>query len=426
MTFREWLDQVRAASPIREVVADVVTLQGNQGLCPFHKETGPSFSVSPERGTFRCFGASCGASGDVFAFVELLERVEFREAALKLAERAGLPPHYPSKADEEVYVSLREIEEVTDLAATHYVQALTPAVREYVIENRRLPERFLEEYRIGWADGSLTASLVARGGDPVARVLVKAGLARVSQETVGTPWVDYFDQRVMLAATRGGLATFLSGRAFSPDQTPKYLHQTGREAPLFNEDALAESALFVTEGPFDALSLLAWEFPAVAFFGGMRPSSVAKLKRVKGQLYVATDADAGGRGAALKMALALGPTLRVIEFPEGMDPNDFYRKSPRRAFERLIREAPEVAVWLQRPAEAPGLSGIEQIERLTSYWAFLATLTPALGEAYLADSKQRFGWSTAMATAARRTVEQHRVGARVACPACGTAVVVKG
>jgi len=208
---------------------------------------------------------------------------------------------------------------------------------------------------------------------------------------------------------------FLSGRVLD-DREPKYLHQRGREAPLYNEDALGPET-FITEGPFDALSLAAWDFPAVALNGSLRPGAVSKLHRPQ-RLYLVLDNDRAGFQATMVLAGALWPKARVVRLPEGDDPSSFYCHRTKGEFEALIDAAMD-----------PGNYAIEQVavttpreqlsEALKPLFEFLIVAKPMAQEAYLEKMTARFRLGTEWKKRARQELEAMARGT-TRCPACGT------
>jgi DNA primase len=411
--FRDFIERVRQANPILDVIAEHVALDAHRTAhCPFHPDHDPSLTVSPERGTFRCWGAGCGVAGDVFQFIRLVRHVSFKAALEELARRAHVPLHAFVQADVTQVVRESDILDVIDLVAHTYAARLSPKLRFYLTEERKLPHAFIDQYTMGWADGTgLTGvqAVYARYGPQGLEVMQAAGLARTRYDAMPgeVGYQDTFDDRLLVSTTHRGRITFLSGRALRPDQQPKYYHQPGREAPLFDEDHIDPEVTIVTEGAFDALSLRAWGYPATALFGGVRISSVQKLRRVK-RVYVCFDGDAAGRAATLKLAMHLGPALRCIRLPESLDPNDFYRQRSRDEFERLMQEASDPLEFMladiDRAWPEPQI-----IQALDLVFRYLATLSPPLAESYLSlVVKDRFKLSRTMNKLCRQEIEKIR------------------
>lgn len=414
-TFKDYVEQVRAGNPILPVVQSYIKVELPQkmAVCPFHPDSRPSMSIHPERGFFNCFG--CHTSGDVFRFVELMDGCSFKDALTKLAARAGLPTFTPHPQERAMVEHQRAVQEVTELAALYYQQRLTDEAMAYVCDQRGFPESVLDDFRVGWADGGLVAHVRAAYGEPWAQVLHPAGLATQYQDG---SLHDLLRDRVVFPALHQGRAIFLTARSMD-GREPKYMHQRGLEAPLFNVDAINPGRLFVTEGPLDAISLHVWGYPVVALLGGARDSALGRLRRAK-ELYVCLDADRAGRESTLKLAHALGTKLRVVRLPNGQDPNDVFRSGDKAGFDQLVAQATDPVrfavecVPLDTPPERLGTE-------LEPTFRFLATLSPLDCEMYLdMYIRPRFKLGKEAMVAARAELARHRELADLRCPACGT------
>jgi DNA primase len=380
----------------------------------------PSFTVSPERGTFRCWGAGCRVSGDVFQFIRLIRHVSFKAALEELAHRGRIPVHPFVQAEVNAVIREQDILDVTELVARTYHAALTPEIRAYVTERRSLPAEFITQYVMGFADGQAGVHAVYRRyGDQGLQVMQAAGLARFRYDSMPGEigYRDTFVDRLLVSTTHLGRVTFLSGRALRPDQQPKYYHQPGREAPLFDEDNVDPDMTLVTEGVFDALSLKAWNYPATACYGGVRASALAKLLGIK-TVVACFDGDPPGRAATVKLAMALGAKLRVIRLPDGFDPNDFYRQHSQEEFERLRQHASDPIDFMLATID-PSWSTPRIIQALDPVLAYLATLTPVEAESCLnLVVKDRFTFSRRITTLLREDVDHLREHGRGQCPKC--------
>jgi DNA primase len=423
-----YVERVREANPILDVIAEHVTLTGTMGRCPFHPDTAPSFSVSPQRGTFKCFGAACGAAGDVFQFIRLLRHVPFRAALEELARRGNVPRHAFVQAEVNAVIREQDILDVTEVVARTYAQRLSPKLRFYLTEERKLPHAFIDIYTMGWAEAgglSATQAVYARYGDQGLDVMRAAGLARIRHDAMpGEIGVqDTFRDRLLVSTTHRGRVTFLSGRALNPYQQPKYYHQPGREAPLFDEDNLNPEMTLLTEGAFDALSLRAWEYPATAFYGGIRLVSLQKLRQVKHPVAV-FDGDPAGRAATMKCAAYLGPRLVAVRLPAPMDPNDFYRQRTRQEFDDLVAHALDPVQFALADIDCtwPVPRMLRELEVVVPY---LVSLSPAMAESYVEIIRDTLKWSRSVATRYRDEIHEARTHTRSQCPTCGTALYAR-
>src|SRR5688572_15863261 len=255
-------ETVRNSADIVRVVSDYVSLKGTgntlKGLCPFHSEKTPSFTVHRDKQFFHCFG--CQAGGDVFSFVMLSEKVPFPEAVELVAEKCGIPIPAASGINAEKSDERKQLFEIHERAATYFQQMLStedagPA--RQLIEKRRVAEPFVKRFGLGYAPATGLMNHL-RLKDPVASGL----FVRNDRGEV----YDRFRRRLMFPIwnERGKVIGF-GGRALLPDAQPKYLNSA--ESPLYSKshvlyamhfarDAAQKAGrLVVVEGYFDCLSL---------------------------------------------------------------------------------------------------------------------------------------------------------------------------
>ncbi len=324
------------------------------GLCPFHNEKTPSFTVSPAKQFYHCFG--CGAHGNAIGFLMSHSGLGYVDAVKELASAAGMQvPEWQPRTQEQAARKERE----TDLVAVHE-QALefyraelkkSPRAIAY-LKGRGLTGEVAARFRIGFAPDDWQA---LRAAFPAYedKSLVEAGLV---VESEGKRY-DRFRERIMfpICNARGAVIAF-GGRALEQGE-PKYLNSP--ETPLFEKgrevyglvqarDAIrAAGRALVVEGYMDAVALAQFGVGyAVATLGtATTPIHVSRLLRLTDELVFCFDGDAAGRKAAwraLEVSLPLASDAKPIRFlflPEGEDPDSFVRKHGQEAFERLVREA---------------------------------------------------------------------------------------
>jgi DNA primase len=348
----ESVERVKAAMEILPLVEDVVRLRkaGStyKGLCPFHQERTPSFTVSPARGTFKCFG--CGEGGDAITFVEKTENVDFVGAIELLARRFGVELEYEEASPEQVQKRQREerLRALLERAAEFYARVLwesEPAAgaREY-LASRGLGEEVCREFRLGYAPQGAT----------LARRAVQEGYAQDDLLAVGLAnrrGNDYFQRRIVfpLADARGRVRGFQARKLHDDDPLQaKYVNSP--EGELFRKGDLLygldtarqaiarEDRAVVVEGNTDVIALRQAAFaPVVASMGtALTEAQLRELARLTKRLFLCFDADAAGQDATLRgMELAVrgGFTVRVVPLPPGRDPAD----DPAAFQERLAR-----------------------------------------------------------------------------------------
>ncbi len=326
------------------------------GLCPFHQERTPSFSVQPSGKVYYCFG--CQAAGDAFNFVMETEGLEFVGALEFLAERYGvtleLAQEDPRAADERR--RLARLLELLDRTCSYYERVLWEhpegaRAREY-LAGRGLQESMLREFRVGFAPSAWDRVLLAsrRGGFSEAELLA-AGLVQRSRERPGSVY-DRFRRRITfpLCDQRGHVLGF-GARAMSADQRPKYVNSAdgavyhkGRHlfgTHLARSHAAKAAAIVLCEGYTDVIAAhQAGVRNCVGLMGtALTEQQVAGLARLAPTVVLALDADGAGQAAMMKAAgLAERQRfeLRVAALPAGSDPADVLERDGAEAVRALL------------------------------------------------------------------------------------------
>ena len=346
-------ERVRNATDIVQIVGERVPLRrvGRRfaGLCPFHAEKTPSFSVNPEWQIWHCFG--CGKGGDVFSFLMEIDKISFPEALKELADRAGidLPRREAGSGGE-----LRErLHQANALARDFFAAELrTPAgarARDYLAE-RGFQGAILERFEIGWAPDRWDGLLTALGRLLPVKTLEEAGL--VLRRGDGSGHYDRFRNRVMFPVhTATGRVAGFGARALQPEDTPKYLNTP--DTPAFRKGhllfglSLARKAIrerreaLLVEGYLDAMRLhLIGLDQAVSTCGTALTAEQAQIvARLECEVVLIYDGDdAGIRAAdrALDPLLAAGVAARVLILPPGEDPDSFVAKQGAQALRTLL------------------------------------------------------------------------------------------
>jgi DNA primase len=335
------VEAVKAAADIVEVVSGRTQLRRSgarfTGLCPFHDERTPSFSVSPEKGLYFCFG--CHAAGDAVSFVEETEGVDFVGAIEWLAQRFNIPLEYEEASPEQDAKRRRRdrLHAVLDAAGSFYERYLWESkaateAREY-LESRGLGEEVCREYRLG----------LAALGSTLTRKATERGFTR--QELAGAGLVnrrgnDYFQGRLLfpIADARGRIVGFQARRLREDDPLQaKYVNSP--EGELFRKGDLLygldrartaiarEERALIVEGNTDVLALRqAGLGPVVASMGtALTERQLKELARLARKLYLCFDSDAAGEAATLRgmdLAAGQGFDVRVVTLPPGTDPAD--------------------------------------------------------------------------------------------------------
>src|SRR4051812_17500404 len=347
------VEAVKAATDVVALVEGYTRLRKSGGryvgLCPFHQEKTPSFGVSPDRGTFKCFG--CGEGGDAITFVEKHENLDFVGAIEWLADRFHVQLEYEETSPEQDRLRKRRerLFQLLDRAANFYERHLweseTGASARDYLASRDLKEEVCREFRLGLAPGGAALVRAATSQGFMRDELVGAGL-------VNRRGNDYFTRRLMfpLADARGRVRGFQARKLYDDDPLQaKYVNSP--EGDLFRKGDLlygldlARAAIakqdraVVVEGNTDVLALRQASFePVVASMGtALTERQLKELVRLSKRLYLCFDADAAGQEATLRgMALAAGQgfDIHIVSLPPGTDPAD----DPA-AFESRLTEA---------------------------------------------------------------------------------------
>ena len=410
----EFLDEIRARVPLADVIGRRVRLKKrgreHSGLCPFHSEKTPSFTVSEDKGFYHCFG--CGAHGDVIGFVMRSEGLSFPEAVERLAGEAGLP--VPKASPEEQDAArhradlLGVVEEVTGWFEAQLRSPAGAEARDY-LARRGLDDATVAAFRLGFAPdrrGALRQAMHAKSIHDDR--LAQAGLIKIPEATDGsggaaTPPRDYFFNRIIFPITdRRGRVIAFGGRALG-DSPAKYLNSP--DTPVFHKGRVLynlsrarqaahdSGELIVTEGYMDVIALAQAGFHgAVAPLGtAVTEQHLAEMWRLAQEPILCLDGDQAGRRAAYRVVdraldqLKPGVSLRFALLPEGEDPDSLLQRQGVRALRRLLDGARPLAdmLWL-RETEA---KRFDTPERRT---ALLKDLDRAAGQIHDEDLRQAY------------------------------------
>lgn len=351
-------DEVRAKNDIVEVISSYVKLErrGNRhvGLCPFHGEKTPSFHVIPDLQIYHCFG--CKASGDVFKFLQEREHLTFYEALVQLARRARipLPKEERTPEEEKAYQQRRGLHDALELATRFYHDQLyqeagKPAL-DYLL-GRGLTEDTIKRFRLGWAPGygRLLRTLRGRFGTEVPQ---QAGLILPRRERDG--YMDVFWDRVMFPITDLSGRTIGFGGRILDGSGAKYKNTA--DTPLFTkrhvlfglsqakEAMRSRNQAILVEGYMDVIMPHQWGLRnVVAPLGTALTDEQCRLLRQQAeQVIVGFDADVAGQMATLRgleKLYEIGCDVRILQIPDGKDPDEFIREHGIGAFENCVTNA---------------------------------------------------------------------------------------
>ncbi|MFP5526939.1 DNA primase [Peptococcus simiae] len=380
---QEIIDEINERTDIVSLISKYVALKRTganyMGLCPFHGEKTPSFSVSPSKQIFHCFG--CGVGGNIFKFLMEIEHLSFPQAVRRLGKEAGvaIPEPQLSPARKKALQERKRLRAVNEKALAFYRQALVanrvPVIRQY-LTTRGVPAEIEEKFELGaclpgW--DHMTRALIQQGVS--ADDLLTLGLSGQSRKT-GQLYDRFRDRLIFPIRNGSGHVVAFGGRILDPDAAPqKYLNSP--ETPLFHKgselyglyaakDAIREAdQVIIVEGYMDVLACHKWGVQnVVAPLGtALTDDQIKRLLRHTYHFTTAFDGDGAGIRATLKSLdriEALGGHVRVLQLPAGQDPDEFLQAEGVEAFYNRIAEAPEgLAFRLKLMTKDADLSRIE-------------------------------------------------------------------
>ena len=360
----EFVERVNERTDIYSVVSRYVPLTQKSGrywgCCPFHNEKTASFSVSPDKGLFYCFG--CGAGGNAFKFLSLIENITYFEAVKLQAQRLGidLPTQKHSPEEERRRREEKSLFKLNELAQDFYHECLIKTARGEVgrkyLAARGITNQIIETFKLGYATddwNSLLTNLTRQGFSP--EQLEKVGLIARRKDASG--FYDRFRGRVIVPINDiFGHTVGFGGRILKAedDMNPKYLNTP--ETVIFNKRNLlfgldksnraisAAGAAVVVEGYMDAISLFGAGIKnVVATLGtAFTPEHAKLILRYARKIIFCYDSDEAGQKAtlrALPIVQAAGAEVFIVKVPDGKDPDEFVRKHGKETFETLIKNA---------------------------------------------------------------------------------------
>lgn len=385
-TLEEVIAEIKNRLDIVDVVREQVILKKNGGrywgLCPFHKEKTPSFSVNPQLGIYKCFG--CGAGGDALSFIMKTKNIEFMDLIKELAQRFDieLPTNIKhtegSKDLRQEMMSACEKAAIFyhDLLVNHHSEEIKMAT-DYLTE-RAISREIIDKFTLGIAPKSYTTLYDVLKKDFSDEVLEKAGLVLPSKE--GRGCIDRFRGRVIIPIqNENGEYVAFGARALFKEQNPKYLNSA--DSLIYNKSKLlyglytakesikAEDSIILMEGYFDVISAQAHGVGnAVAACGtALTPDHVKLIARYtkSRRIYLSFDTDSAGQKATSRGATIIKEAfeglgdikqfdesyisstddkysceIRVVSPPEGKDPDEFIRTVGAESFKKIIQNAP--------------------------------------------------------------------------------------
>jgi DNA primase len=360
----DFAQHLKSQVDIASVVGEYVRLRriGNRytGLCPFHNEKTPSFSIYAEHQFFKCFG--CDAKGDVFNFVMRLEGLSFYEALRKLADQHGIPLPKQSTASDDATKLRAALYEMHEIALDHFRENLAGAggasVRAY-LKQRGVAEESIRQFGIGFAES----------GSRLMRILESRRFSKEQMEGSGLvgrredgSLYDRFRNRLMFPIhSETGKVIAFGGRALDPNDNAKYMNSPETEIykksfVLYNlnrakKTAMQTDRIVLVEGYMDVIGATqAGVVEAVAPCGtALTNEQVRAMKRHSQNLHLNFDPDAAGEKAAersIKLLLDESMRVRIVELEGGLDPDEYCKAHGAEAYRARVDSAKSYFYWL--------------------------------------------------------------------------------
>ncbi len=360
--FQKFIDELLSRVPIAEIIGEKVKLQKRgreyMGLCPFHHEKTPSFTINESKGFYHCFG--CGAHGNAIGFLMEKEGLPFMDAVKKLAARVGLTVPALSKEHQENIERRKSLYDIMDIAADFFEKNLYMPIGarglDYFRNKRGLSDETIKKFRLGYApnNNGLKAELASKGVSE--QDMVDLGLITLPEDKAYAPR-DFFRDRVMIPIMDKQNNVIAFGGRILGDGQPKYLNSP--ETPVFNkrrilynmnnarEPAYAKKRLIICEGYMDVIALDSYNFNyAVAPLGtALTEEQIIEAWKVCPTPTLCFDGDGAGVKAAIRSVDRVLPILRAgysvnyIFLKEKKDPDELLHSLGPDVFERYLQRA---------------------------------------------------------------------------------------
>ncbi len=344
----EDIDKIRSNSNIVDIISSYINLEPKGknffGICPFHDDHNPSMSVSPEKQIYTCF--VCGASGNVFTFVQNYENISFPDAVSAVAKKIGYSLNYKT----DINKPFKELYQLVDIATKYYINNLNSAygkdAKNYLLK-RNLSEEIIKEFNIGVSlNNNLTKLLSEKGYSE--KQIIEASIANK-----GDNLYDIFQRRITFPINneRGETVAF-SARVYNEDNTNKYINS--RENPIFKKGNILfnydkaknevnkSKTVIVVEGQFDAIRLYSIGIKNVVATMGtaFTKEHISLLKKLNAKIILMMDNDEAGEKTAISSGEELiknNLVVEIIKLSGEKDPDDYIIKNGADKFKELLK-----------------------------------------------------------------------------------------
>lgn len=352
----EIINDVKSNNDIVDVISKYVVLKKSGrnyfGLCPFHSEKSPSFSVSPDKQVFHCFG--CGIGGDVIRFITKIDNISFYEAINVLAERAGmkLPDISNSHEDKKITELKEKIYQINKIVAEFYHENLykkTSVEAQQYVKKRKLDNKTLKEFQIGYASNYNEVYKLLKEKGYTDYEIQESALIKKSKDG---KYIDTFRKRLMfpIKDIQGRIIAF--GGRILDDSKPKYINSSETKVynksrnlfGLYNAKKYSTDKIIIVEGYMDVISLHQRGITnVVASLGTALTEQQGRLlRRYSKQVIIGYDSDSAGQNATmrgLEILQNLGCDIRILQIEGAKDPDEFVLKYGAEYFKKYVDKA---------------------------------------------------------------------------------------
>lgn len=348
------LDEIRDRADIVDLIGEYVDLKRSgsnyMGLCPFHSEKTPSFSVSPSKSIFKCFG--CGVGGDVITFIMKRENLNFPEAVEFLAEKYNVRLSEYKDENKEARDKRNRLYDINREAAMHFLNNLSSSQKaQKYLRDRGLSDKTTRAYGLGYSKDSWTDLYdhLTKLGYKEEELL---NLNLISKSKNGN-YIDRFRDRVMFPIINKNNKVIAFGARGFGDAKPKYLNS--RETPIFHKGSnlfnmniisreSSRQRIILVEGYMDVISLYnsGINYSVASLGTSLTEDQAAIIKKMAKDIYICYDSDKAGINAtsrAIDIFLSKSCKPKIIELEGGLDPDDFIKKYGMEGFENKIKSA---------------------------------------------------------------------------------------
>jgi len=351
----ELIEEIKSNNDIVDVISQYVVLKRSGrnffGLCPFHKEKSPSFSVSPDKQIFHCFG--CGAGGNVIHFISKIENADFKEAIGILANRVGIElPTIDSQEDNKTAYLRSKVYEINEIAAQFYHENLykpSSKIGQEYIKKRKLDNKTLKSFLIGYSGNYNELYKILKEKGYTEEQILASSLVN---KTDDGKYIDRFRKRVMFPILDVRNKVIAFGGRVVDDSKPKYInspenivYSKGRH--LFGLNVAKKSdlkSIIIVEGYMDAISLYQRGITnVVASLGTALTEAQGRLlRRYAEKVIIGYDSDGAGQAATLRgleILQNIGCDVRILQISGAKDPDEFVVKYGPERFLKCVEQA---------------------------------------------------------------------------------------